>query len=60
MQQALDYAASLQVPFVFSSNGKSFVFHDQTGLIAQGEPIWAWTSSQAPTSSGPSTGRGRA
>jgi type I restriction enzyme R subunit len=37
MQQALDYAASLQVPFVFSSNGKSFVFHDQTGLIAQGE-----------------------
>ena len=37
MQQALDYAASLQVPFVFSSNGKSFVFHDQTGLLAQGE-----------------------
>jgi len=37
MQQALDYAVSLQVPFVFSSNGKSFVFHDKTGLIAQGE-----------------------
>ena len=37
MQQALDYATSLQVPFVFSSNGKSFVFHDKTGLIAQGE-----------------------
>ena len=37
MQQALDYAVSLQVPFVFSSNGKSFVFHDKTGLIAKGE-----------------------
>lgn len=37
MQQALDYAKSLQVPFVFSSNGKGFVFHDKTGLIAKGE-----------------------
>lgn len=27
MQQALDYAASLDVPFVFSSNGQGFVFH---------------------------------
>jgi type I restriction enzyme R subunit len=31
MQQALDYATTLQVPFVFSSNGKGFVFHDRTG-----------------------------
>ena len=37
MQQALDYAASLQVPFVFTSNGKGFVFHDRTGLIVKGE-----------------------
>jgi type I restriction enzyme R subunit len=37
MQQALDYATSLQVPFVFSSNGKGFVFHDRTGLIVKGE-----------------------
>ncbi len=37
MQQALDYAASLHVPFVFASNGKSFVFHDRTGLMVQGE-----------------------
>lgn len=37
MQQALDYARTLQVPFVFSSNGKGFVFHDKTGLIAPGE-----------------------
>lgn len=31
MQQALDYAGTLDVPFVFSSNGKGFVFHDKTG-----------------------------
>src|SRR6195256_4588302 len=32
MQQALDYAATLNIPFVFSSNGDGFVFHDRTGL----------------------------
>jgi type I restriction enzyme R subunit len=37
MQQALDYAATLQVPFVFSSNGKGFVFNDKTGLLVKGE-----------------------
>ena len=31
MQQALDYAESLGVPFVFSSNGDGFIFHDKTG-----------------------------
>ena len=31
MQQALDYAATLDVPFVFSSNGDGFLFHDRTG-----------------------------
>ena len=31
MQQALDYAATLNIPFVFSSNGDGFVFHDRTG-----------------------------
>ncbi len=31
MQQALDYAAALDVPFVFSSNGDGFLFHDRTG-----------------------------
>ena len=31
MQQALDYAATLNVPFVFTSNGDGFVFHDRTG-----------------------------
>jgi type I restriction enzyme R subunit len=32
MQQALDYAETLSVPFVFSSNGDGFVFHDRTGM----------------------------
>src|SRR5262245_46333608 len=30
LQQALEYAATLQLPFVFSSNGDGFVFHDAT------------------------------
>jgi type I restriction enzyme R subunit len=30
MQQALDYATTLDIPFVFSSNGDGFVFHDCT------------------------------
>jgi type I restriction enzyme R subunit len=37
MQQALDYATTLDVPFVFSSNGDGFVFHDRTSLSAQRE-----------------------
>jgi len=35
MQQAFDYAAILQLPFVFSSNGDAFIFHDKT--IKEGE-----------------------
>jgi type I restriction enzyme R subunit len=31
MQQGLDYATTLHIPFVFSSNGDAFVFHDRTG-----------------------------
>jgi len=30
MQQALEYAEILHIPFVFTSNGDSFVFHDNT------------------------------
>jgi type I restriction enzyme, R subunit len=30
MQQALGYAGPLEIPFVFSSNGDGFLFHDQT------------------------------
>jgi type I restriction enzyme, R subunit len=31
MQQALDYATTLDIPFVSSSNGDGFLFHDRTG-----------------------------
>lgn len=30
MQQALEYSDLLQLPFVFSSNGDGFLFHDKT------------------------------
>ncbi|MDI4642091.1 DEAD/DEAH box helicase family protein [Rhodoblastus acidophilus] len=31
MQQGLEYAEALGVPFVFSSNGDGFILHDRTG-----------------------------
>lgn len=34
MQQGLDYAALLEVPFIFASNGDGFVFHDKTNPVA--------------------------
>src|SRR5271167_3748943 len=34
IQQGLDYAATLEIPFVFSSNGDGFVFHDRSGQSA--------------------------
>lgn len=37
MQQALNYAETLGVPFVFSSNGDAFLFHDRTGNAAKTE-----------------------
>lgn len=37
MQQGLDYAATLDIPFVFSSNGDGFLFHDRTGQGSQVE-----------------------
>ena len=30
MQQGLDYAKLLDVPFIFASNGDGFIFHDKT------------------------------
>jgi type I restriction enzyme, R subunit len=47
MQQALDYAVTLNIPFVFSSNGDGFVFHDRTGLSAEKEA--SLTLEQFPT-----------
>ena len=37
MQQALGYAKTLDIPFVFSSNGDGFLFHDCTGQSEQTE-----------------------
>ena len=37
MQQALDYAETLNIPFAVSSNGDGFVFHDRTGRSAKRE-----------------------
>jgi type I restriction enzyme R subunit len=37
MQQAIKYAATLDIPFVFSSNGNAFLFHDRTGQGTQKE-----------------------
>ena len=37
MQQGLEYAETLGVPFVFSSNGDGFLFHDRTGASAERE-----------------------
>lgn len=39
MQQALAYSDALDVPFVFSSNGDGFLFHDRTGLGGQTETV---------------------
>lgn len=37
MQQGLGYAETLDLPFVFSSNGDGFLFHDRTGNGGQVE-----------------------
>lgn len=37
IQQALGYASTLNIPFVFSSNGDGFLFHDRTGPSAEKE-----------------------
>jgi type I restriction enzyme R subunit len=47
MQQALGYATPLDVPFVFSSNGDAFLFHDKTvksGPIETEIPLDAFPS----------------
>jgi type I restriction enzyme R subunit len=39
MQQGLAYSNALDIPFVFSSNGDGFLFHDKTGNAEQIETI---------------------
>src|SRR5690242_9758624 len=48
IQQALDYAVTLDIPFVFSSNGDGFVFHDRTGQSAEIEATLPLNAFPAP------------
>ena len=48
MQQALDYAVTLDVPFVFATNGDAFVFHDRSGQSAQLETVLALDAFPSP------------
>ena len=48
MQQGLDYATTLGIPFVFSSNGDGFLFHDRTGLGTATETTLALDAFPAP------------
>lgn len=48
MQQALEYAETLDIPFVFSSNGDGFLFHDRTGLSPTKEANVALDSFPSP------------
>ncbi|MGH8494117.1 MAG: EcoAI/FtnUII family type I restriction enzme subunit R [Moraxellaceae bacterium] len=48
MQQALNYAETLGLPFVFSSNGNGFLLHDRTGLAAKTEQELALNAFPSP------------
>lgn len=48
MQQALNYAETLGVPFVFSSNGDAFLLHDRTGNATQTEQALALSEFPSP------------
>jgi type I restriction enzyme R subunit len=49
MQQALNYAETLDIPFVFSSNGDGFICHDRTGLAALTEQELSLANFPSPT-----------
>jgi type I restriction enzyme R subunit len=49
MQQALDYAEILDIPFAFSSNGDAFLEHDRTGksgVVEREVPLGSFPSPQ--------------
>ncbi|PPD55078.1 MAG: restriction endonuclease [Methylotenera sp.] len=48
MQQGLNYAETLGIPFVFSSNGDAFLLHDRTGLAITTEEELALTAFPSP------------
>jgi type I restriction enzyme R subunit len=49
MQQALNYAEILGIPFVFSSNGDGFLLHDRTGMADKTEQELALDAFPSPT-----------
>jgi type I restriction enzyme R subunit len=49
MQQGLEYAETLNIPFVFSSNGDGFVFHDRTGGSTEKEADLGLDAFPSPT-----------
>jgi type I restriction enzyme R subunit len=48
MQQALEYASTLDIPYVFASNGSGFQFHDRTGAATTVEETLAITGFPGP------------
>ena len=48
MQQALEYATTLDIPYVFASNGSGFQFHDRTGAAITVEETLAITGFPGP------------
>jgi type I restriction enzyme R subunit len=49
MQQALDYAETLDIPFAYSSNGDAFLEHDRTatsGIVTREVPLDQFPSSE--------------
>ena len=48
IQQGLEYAETLDIPFVFSSNGDGFVFHDRTGGSTETETTLALNAFPSP------------
>jgi type I restriction enzyme, R subunit len=49
IQQGLEYATTLDIPFVFSSNGGGFVFHDRTGAGGATETTLSLDAFPSPT-----------
>jgi type I restriction enzyme, R subunit len=60
MQQGLGYAATLNIPFVLSSNGDGFVFHDRTGRSVPSETSLGLDAFPSPPICGRVIARGRA
>lgn len=59
MQQALKYGQTLDIPFIFSSNGDGFLFHDRTGQTSPIEKDYRSMPFPDRSSSGTCIGNGR-